>query len=204
MANKNAFAFQNFDAERILQRKFFNTLNLPKDLTDKQIFESLNFTIYTPIEDAEKKLLLFETVADYLERFEKIFWRHLQKLQRADGQKTRKGLMTIYHSEGNGKLSKLINAYSTVAGYISANVNYVESQVVELRKIIREIEIKHFAKTLKRIRLARGLTQKKLAERLELSHSSVIAYENEQRQPSLNMLRALARELKVSINDLCG
>jgi len=56
---------------------------------------------------------------------------------------------------------------------------------------------------IKRLRLARKLTQKKLAERLGCSHYLTVGqWEHGRRNPSSNLMGALAREFGVSIDYL--
>jgi transcriptional regulator with XRE-family HTH domain len=59
-----------------------------------------------------------------------------------------------------------------------------------------------FAKVLKEQRKSAGLSQEELAFRTDLSMSYVSLLETKNRQPTLTVLAALARELKISLSEL--
>ena len=59
--------------------------------------------------------------------------------------------------------------------------------------------IKSFAKTLKARRKQTGLSQEEFAHRLDLSVSYVSLLETENRQPTLTVLAALAKEFGLSL-----
>jgi transcriptional regulator with XRE-family HTH domain len=62
-----------------------------------------------------------------------------------------------------------------------------------------------FAMKLKRIRTARGITQVELARRLKVKQPYVAQLESGAKpNPSLDMLRRLAKALKVSVAELVG
>ena len=61
---------------------------------------------------------------------------------------------------------------------------------------------KLFAETLKRIRTEKGLSQRKLAERLYVSRPSVNRWENGSRLPDAAMILRLSEALGVDINIL--
>lgn len=57
-------------------------------------------------------------------------------------------------------------------------------------------------KKLKELRTAKGLTQAKLAEKLNLSRSTIAMYETEQSEPDVNTLKAMATFFGVSLDYL--
>lgn len=57
---------------------------------------------------------------------------------------------------------------------------------------------------IKSLRKARGLTQSELAERLNLSQSTIASWENGTRRPDLDFLPILARFFGVSVDTLLG
>ena len=208
MARKFAFAFQNLeypqvDTGEILQRKFFSELNLPEGLIDKEILDSLIFSADTPIADAENKLNQLENIADFLGKYEKRILKHLQKLQRIDGHETQGATIFLYESRGKGKLSELINSYNIIFDYVDFFLNIIASEMIlKMREIMKEIYRNAFGKKLKNIRRAKGLTQKRLAERLGISQSGVVMYERGEREPSLGTLHNIARILEVPATEL--
>jgi transcriptional regulator with XRE-family HTH domain len=61
------------------------------------------------------------------------------------------------------------------------------------------------AKRIRRLRAARGLTQRGLAEKCGLPHNSIHLLESgKQDNPTLSTLAALAAELRVTIGQLVG
>lgn len=57
---------------------------------------------------------------------------------------------------------------------------------------------------LKQLRLAKGLSQQALADRLEISQQTVYKYENEITEPNIDMLKTIADFFEVSIDYLTG
>jgi len=65
--------------------------------------------------------------------------------------------------------------------------------------------MKRFADRLREARVARGLTQEQLGFALEVTKSSVSAWENGRETPSFRLLPILRRELGRSLDELvCG
>lgn len=61
-----------------------------------------------------------------------------------------------------------------------------------------------FGKCLLAYRLTKGLTQKELAEKAEVTEAALSYYENEKHIPTVTTACAIADALGVTINDLCG
>ena len=61
-----------------------------------------------------------------------------------------------------------------------------------------------FAERLKEARKRKGLSQRALANRLEMHHTEVSKYENRKREPGLHKLANIARELGVATDYLLG
>lgn len=59
-----------------------------------------------------------------------------------------------------------------------------------------------FADKLKKYRLAAGLTQKELAEKLHASQNTISQYESGKRTPAVKNLRSIANFLGCSVDDL--
>lgn len=62
----------------------------------------------------------------------------------------------------------------------------------------------YFGLKLKQIRTSRGLTQQRLADKLGITKSTISAYENSSKYPSLEILYNLAIVLNVSTDYLLG
>ena len=61
-----------------------------------------------------------------------------------------------------------------------------------------------FSEILKRLRLAKGLTQGEMADRLKISRSRISMYETGQRQPDYETLELIADFFNVDIDYLLG
>lgn len=61
-----------------------------------------------------------------------------------------------------------------------------------------------FAKNLRMIRQARGLTQKELGDQLLVTKTTIYNWERGSREPRLSLLEDIADVLKVSVKDLLG
>lgn len=59
-----------------------------------------------------------------------------------------------------------------------------------------------FPSTLRELRLSKQLSQRALADELEVSHALIARYERGTRKPSFDMLCAIANYFHVSLNDL--
>ena len=69
---------------------------------------------------------------------------------------------------------------------------------------LKGLSVMIFGERLKEIRQKRGITQDALAKRVSISPSSISLYERGIREPSLNMLISIAKELDVSTDYLLG
>ena len=66
------------------------------------------------------------------------------------------------------------------------------------------IEMGTFASVFKELRIKSGLTQQEMADRLKISRSSVGMYEKGEREPSYELLEAIADFFNVDMNYLLG
>lgn len=61
-----------------------------------------------------------------------------------------------------------------------------------------------FGETLRRLRKYKNLTQKRLAEKLDVTEGTISKYESNQVYPPFETLRSIAVILNVSMDELCG
>lgn len=62
----------------------------------------------------------------------------------------------------------------------------------------------NFANVFKELRVKSGLTQQEMADKLKISRSSIGMYENGEREPSFELLEAIADYFNVDMNYLLG
>lgn len=67
-----------------------------------------------------------------------------------------------------------------------------------------DIELQIFADKLKELRLSLGLTQAEFVEKLGITASALSAYEKNQKNPSISIVKKIAEQYNVSIDWLCG
>jgi transcriptional regulator with XRE-family HTH domain len=67
-----------------------------------------------------------------------------------------------------------------------------------------DVALEHVGSRLQKIRSQRGLTLAQVAERTEISKSTLSRLENSQRRPTLELLLPLAAEYRVPLDDLVG
>ncbi len=77
-----------------------------------------------------------------------------------------------------------------------------KNYIIEFNK--RLFPIPPFYKSLKKIRLARGLTQTQMAERLNISQQEYQRFENNESEPNISLLIEIADVFNVSIDYLLG
>ena len=62
----------------------------------------------------------------------------------------------------------------------------------------------NFSNVFKALRIKSGMTQQEIADRLQISRSSIGMYENGEREPSFELLEAIADLFNVDMNYLLG
>ena len=61
-----------------------------------------------------------------------------------------------------------------------------------------------FGLTLRQLRISKKLTQKQLANKIDVSEATISKYENNIVYPPFDKLRSLATILRTSLDELCG
>ncbi len=67
-----------------------------------------------------------------------------------------------------------------------------------------DLELQIFADRLKHLRVSLGLTQSEFVEKLGITASALSAYEKNQKNPSISVVKRIATQYNVSIDWLCG
>jgi len=187
---KHAFAFRDFDSAKILQRPFFKSFKFATGRTDTEILQSLKAADDDSVDDMEEKLKMIERLQDKLVDFQHFIGRHQTRLNR------------LKYSERNND--------SVVVGYLQAvfdcarlmkEINLLHD---DLEKQIQERYRRDFAARLKKARTAAGLTQRQLADKVNISPTGFASYEQAKSDPSIPTLIRLAKILKLSENQLLG
>lgn len=190
MKTRNAFALRDFDAQRILQRPFFNDFHFDSSKTDSQILQLLKAADNDSVDDMEQKLHTIEKVHEKLNDFYHFISRHQKRLNR--------------------RKNKEKNIDDIVLGYFYASLDCAELAQKfgvfynEVEKKIQQQYRTEFAARLKQARRAAGLTQRQLADMVQISPTGFAQYEQGRNDPSLLTLSRISKRLKVSSDELLG
>ena len=186
---QNAFAFRDFNAEKILQRPFFKGFHFNGSETDAQILQSLTATDDDTIDDMEEKLHVIKATHVKLESYRQLIDKHSK---RCDGYNKRKAATL------GVRLSEL-KRFAPSLEYFTASLDCIQladkltQLYYELEKQIQERYRKDFAARLKQARTAAGFTQRQLGERIQISPNGYSQYESGRREPSLPTLSRLLK-----------
>ena len=198
---KDAFAFRDFDEERILQRRYFKDFHFDEDKTDAEILQSLKSEETDSVEIMEQKLHAIKKTYERLSRFHCLIEKHCEK--RCDRYNRKKALL-----EGI-KVIELKRPARTVS-YFDAELSCIEliekfgKLYYELEKKIQERYKEEFTKRLKDARLKAGLTQKELGDLVQVSPQGFSRYERGERDIPIHTVIRLARVLNLSGDQILG
>ena len=224
MKRKNAFAFRDFDATRILQRPqlaknhYYQGIgdwyfNLPS-VEDFRVLELWRNDIVDNLERDRYDLanaahIRYHKRQFVIEQLKYRLDRHTARLQKVLSQLEKKFFIAAaseleFYRDQIKRARELLSQYEKIE-------RCVENLVAEISKKLADIEFEcngryrvQFAARLRKARLAAKLTQSQLAEKIGRSQSNYSNYESGNSEPSLAVLVKLSRILKVSVDTLVG
>ena len=201
MKTKNAFAFRDFDTERILQRPFFRDFYFEPNKSDEEILQSLSETIEDSVDSWEKNLYTIKAIHDRLEKFRQLINQHNEK--RLDKYNKKKSISERI------KITEL-QSPAPVMEYFSASLSVLEL-INKFKKLYREIDKKlqvryrkNFAIKLKQIRQDLGLTQKQFGDLIQTSSQVFSLYERGAHDIPVHAIIRIAKALNMSSDQLLG
>ena len=194
---KNAFAFRDFDAERILQRPYFRALRLPVS-SDAEILETLKAADGDSIDALEKKISSTKKICYRLSEFLLFIKRHFERLGRLNVLTAK--ITGIHLSDLRG--NSLAMEYLSWIPILGTFVDKFRKRFFELEKKTQRRYREEFGKRLKIERKKRGLTQKQLSEMIQISPTGYAGYEQGRNDPSVATLIRLAKILNLRENNL--
>lgn len=203
---RNAFALRSFDEKRILQRPFFQNLNLFV-AEDEEILESFDVAQCPNSAAMEEKLsdlrgLMKPVIAytkrimDYEFKLEKIMQRY-RELYIETSASICKERYERAHTFQQFYVGKVMGALEKLQGKINRTIWAGEKKLDEHRR-------KEFCLRLKRARIKAGLRQLDIALKVRVSASGYASYEQGRVDPSIPMLIRIAEALKCSPDWLLG
>lgn len=214
MKTKDAFAFQDFDEQRILQRKYFSMIQFKEHFgidtysTDEQFLLSLKANDDKSINEYELQLhniksldlalsLYLVHISNHATRLEKFSTALAVKI--ADAGIADKEINNRYR-----RTTQLRITYNKIYSQISELRKKANEQAKKFDKQILKLYRKRTAERLKQARLAKKITQTNVAFFAGIEQSSYSNYESGLREPSISMAARLAKVLDVDLDWLCG
>ena len=201
MKTKNAFAFRDFDSNRILQRPFFKNFYFDSQKSDDEILQSLNNVTDESVDSWENNLYAIKAIHDRLGEFRHLINRHNEeRLDRYNKKKSKSKGITITE----------LQRPAPIMEYFSASLSVLEL-MNKFRNLYREIEKKtqiryrkEFANRLKRIRQTLGLTQKQFGDLIRVSPQVFSFYERGEHDIPVHTIIRLAKALNMNGNQILG
>lgn len=218
---KNAYALRNFDAKKILQRRWFKNFNLPVDDDEKVLLGFYNIienplendtpydsqTVITPIEksglkSSNENLEIITHLGERTVFYEALLERHITRLNEIKKYYTENFMATekkIWKTKAL-QATELIKLYRAVLNSTTILREKISIKVKMLKELFeKDFRQRFFGSRLKQARKAAGLTQRELAERVGFkTYNSIAQYERGLNDPSLPTLFRIATELKCS------
>lgn len=202
MKTKNAFALRNFDATKILQRRYFRKLKMPLG-TDEEILHALSVTDVTDetVDIMEKKLSTLRAIKNSLIAYSKLIDKHLLRYEKIGRYILIKNSVDV--NINSLSLPKYFD-YSEFQRSVTKLLNRTLILFNENEFNIRRYYQKNFLSRLKQYRQAAGLNQKQLAALINVTPMTMSRYERGERDVSTYTLIKLAKNLGVSVDELLG
>lgn len=207
---KDAFALENFDKERILQRKFFfHRLGITfesADIETLEIYYSVTCDTNKGAKAMEQKLSELRNVAQAILSYKECLTEHLNKI----GDYVSRYAVEFVETNNDNSKKKYVRAddlakeYTKCRRAIEQLFDKCKDMVSEGEKAIQQQYKKDFAGSLKRIRQERRMSQRELAGRLGIAVPTLSQYENCIVEPTIKNLIRLANALEVSTDELLG
>ncbi len=228
MKTRNAFAFRDFDATRILQRPFFKKLRevypVIEDRNDEELFKAdARPLVELPV--LEMKLNVLDELLIWVTKYQKHLERHGERLTRyaravaiklATDENTDIATLRAKHRRANELLMKYcgyqilsfgkvkISDITSAAEHVGELFKKIVSLYKDVDEYIKGSYRKTFADRLKFARQKTGLSQRAFAPKLNMSQNGYALYETGQRDPSIPTLIRLSKILNRSVDWLLG
>ena len=209
MKKRDAFAFRDFDEQRILQRPFFKAFKFDADKSDDEILQSLSLSDDDSLSALKEKNRALRQMFDRLSEFVKFTLRHSERLRRYYRgnpiQIERTQQLDIFYSNKIKRARKLDIFYSINAAPAAGELERkVLDFFIKSEKALQKKSREFFAERLKEARIKAGLSRRYVADELNLLENSYGFYERGLREPNIMMLLRLANLLNVSADWLIG
>lgn len=201
MKTKNAFAFQDFDSTKILQRPFFKDFHFDTNKSDAQILESLNTVEEDSVDAWERNLYVIKATHKCLTKFRYLIDRHNEtRLDKYNKKKSLSEKITITELERPAPVMEYFSASLSVLELM----NKLKKLYYDVEKKIQVRYRKEFGMRLRRIRQNLGLTQAKFGDLVQVSPQVFSLYERGEHDVPIHTIIRLAKMLNMSSDQLLG
>ena len=208
---RDAFAFRDFDSERILQKNFFIVLDPSAD-TDEEILSAYDSEQFPEqylnlntriIEEQRYKLHWLNCFVAIYQNFLR---RHYERLLKLKSKFAEKFILTVDPSlkRKYERTDYLLNRYQSIADALQLLREKIQSLGARLLKLYDWQWQKEFGERLRDARRAKGLTQANLGEKIGTSQNAIQKYESGAADISSRNLLKVAKILGVSADSLLG
>lgn len=231
---RDAFAFRDFDPERIWKRKFLTPFFFATDDKDNGFVKNFIFFItkqqFTDLSTDEKILNAYygqalaldkqesrlrqilyrmNKIVEKINDYEEKIIHHYNRLEKYSKVWNKmicedENLSAEEIRTKGRRLQKLLKSYYNVMGIISTVRGFAVKYILPIEALIRKDDRKIFADRLRQARKETNLTQAQLAEKIGMTQGGYTNYENSIREPSIATLKKLARILNKSTDWLLG
>ena len=222
---KDAFAFRDFDEERILQRRYFKDFHFDEDKTDAEIIAAMSANDFDSFETTQKKIDALDVLLAKAAEYQKHIERHGARLTKyahavahriATDEQSDISLLRGRHKRAGNLSQKYSGCVSDIdgtttyfrGGIVVDDVGRLCQKIAKSYKVLDEkIKLhyrKIFASRLKQARKTAGLTQEKIAPKVGLTKNGYALYETAKRDPSIPTLIRLTKELNCTADCLLG
>lgn len=227
LKTKGAYAFRDFDAQRILQRPFFKKIRTEYKIgaaqTDEEILKTLNATDDDSARTIRRKIDCLQDLRNVVDGYINRISRHADRLSKYRQEISNRIIMDENADikalrARHKRASELENKYrGSAVQYGDEDFKCSGVMWLIIGKLLNRIIIqqerldglqthyrKIFASRVKKARKEMTLTQAELASRLNLTQRAIGNYELGTNEPSIAMLVKLSRELNKSVDWLVG
>ena len=211
MKTRDAFALRDFDDKRILQRPFFSKLradfHFADNASDDEILDATFGEAaikYLGVSATETELEKLRKLQSDAERYRKRIKKHVTRLKKFLDSRARKFTTT--------GLEKYKNQYEQCAGLLLQYNWFEEATEIfnlkigglcfESERILDSLWRNEFGRQLKLARVAKGLRQQDVANKLRIPTSTFASYEQGRNDPSLPTLIRISKLLDLNLNKL--
>lgn len=218
LKTKDAFAFRDFDAKRILQRPYFRNwrekYHVDEILTDEEILATLAVTDSDNVKETEFKNRCLGVLAEYCRNLPKWLLRHsnamdgrLKKIRRALKEK----LDSSPNADNSFLQAQLSRELELAKFYFLEVVPAAYDLGLAVNKACQNSGLKlqtmykrQFGERLRQAREAAGLSRADLIDVLNITPNAYGLYETGKRDVAAMSLRKLAQVFNVSTDWLLG